>query len=171
MGDIYIACICPSRTVCERVQVVRIAMDREAFVLKHINGARAPEYLKYLLEYDTVHGRFAGTCEVGEDGNSLIIDGLTVSLSGVRDPSEIPWKDVGVDYVCESTGAFTDTPKCAMCLFNTTCPMFMFASSLLRPRAPAPAARRSFLFNLLSRLHNPPSSLLTSLVLSWRCCS
>merc|ERR1712023_502893 len=93
-------------------QVVRIAMDREAFVLKHINGARAPEYLKYLLEYDTVHGRFAGTCEIGEDENSLIINGLKVSLSGVRDPAEIPWKEVGVDYVCESTGAFTDTPKC-----------------------------------------------------------
>jgi glyceraldehyde 3-phosphate dehydrogenase len=93
-------------------QVVRIAMEREAFVLKHINGARAPEYLKYLLEYDTVHGRFAGTCEIGDDENSLIINGLKVSLSGVRDPAEIPWKEVGVDYVCESTGAFTDTPKC-----------------------------------------------------------
>merc|ERR1712023_511865 len=92
-------------------QVVRIAMDREAFVLKHINGARAPEYLKYLLEYDTVHGRFAGTCEIGEDENSLIINGLKVSLSGVRDPAEIPWKEVGVDYVCESTGAFLETPK------------------------------------------------------------
>ena len=93
-------------------QVVRIAMDREAFVLKHINGARAPEYLKYLLEYDTVHGRFNGSCEVGEDGKSLIVNGLTITLSGVRSAEEIPWKDAGVDYVCESTGAFTDTPKC-----------------------------------------------------------
>merc|ERR1719287_201561 len=93
-------------------QVVRIAMDREAFVLKHINGARAPEYLKYLLEYDTVHGRFNGDVEIGADNNSLVVNGLTISLSGVRDPTEIPWKDAGVDYVCESTGAFTDTPKC-----------------------------------------------------------
>merc|ERR1719287_77969 len=93
-------------------QVVRIAMDREAFVLKHINGARAPEYLKYLLEYDTVHGRFNGSVEIGPDNNSLVVNGLTISLSGVRDPTEIPWKDAGVDYVCESTGAFTDTPKC-----------------------------------------------------------
>jgi len=93
-------------------QVVRIAREREAFVLKHINGARAPEYLKYLLEYDTVHGRFAGTCEIGEGGNSLIVNGLEVTLSGVRDPTEIPWKSVGVDYVCESTGAFTTTESC-----------------------------------------------------------
>merc|ERR1719488_247090 len=93
-------------------QVVRIAMEREAFVLKHINGARAPEYLKYLLEYDTVHGRFNGDVEIAEDGSALIVNGLTVTLSGVRDPAEIPWKDAGVDYVCESTGAFLETPKC-----------------------------------------------------------
>jgi len=93
-------------------QVVRIAMEREAFVVKHINAARAPEYLKYLMEYDTVHGRFKGTCEIGEDGNSLIVNGLKVSLSGVRSPEEIPWKDAGVEYVCESTGAFLTTPDC-----------------------------------------------------------
>merc|ERR1719199_1191786 len=93
-------------------QVVRIAMEREAFVLKHINGARTPEYLKYLLEYDTVHGRFNGDVEIGEDGNSLIVNGLKVTLSGARDPTEISWKEVGVEYVCESTGAFLDTPKC-----------------------------------------------------------
>ena len=93
-------------------QVVRIAMDREAFVVKHINGARAPEYLKYLLEYDTVHGRFNGSVEVGEDNNSLIVNGLKVGLSGVRSAEEIPWKEAGVDYVCESTGAFTSTESC-----------------------------------------------------------
>jgi len=93
-------------------QVVRIAMDREAFVVKHINGARAPEYLKYLLEYDTIHGRFNGSVEVGDDNESLIVNGLKVTLSGVRAPEDIPWKAMEVDYVCESTGAFTDTPSC-----------------------------------------------------------
>ena len=48
-------------------QVVRIAMDRESFILKHINSPMAPEYMKYLLEHDTVHGRFSGTCEVAGD--------------------------------------------------------------------------------------------------------
>merc|ERR1712083_648244 len=70
----------------------------------------APEYMKYLLEHDTVHGRFPGTCEVTEEG--LSINGSPVSLSATRDPTEIPWKDVGVDYVCESTGAFTTTEGC-----------------------------------------------------------
>jgi len=91
-------------------QVVRIAMERESFVLKHINSPMSPEYMKYLLEHDTVHGRFPGTCEVTEGG--LTINGLPVSLSATRDPTEIPWGTVGVDYVCESTGAFTSTPGC-----------------------------------------------------------
>merc|ERR1719453_556469 len=91
-------------------QVVRIAMDRESFVLKHINSPMSPEYMKYLLEHDTVHGRFKGTCELAEGG--LLINGLPVSLSATRDPTEIPWGSVGVDYVCESTGAFTTTEGC-----------------------------------------------------------
>jgi len=91
-------------------QVVRIAMDRDAFILKHINSPMSPEYMKYQLEHDTVHGRFSGTCEV--DGDSLKINGATVTLSATRDPTEIPWKDTGVEYVCESTGAFTTTEGC-----------------------------------------------------------
>jgi glyceraldehyde 3-phosphate dehydrogenase len=91
-------------------QVVRIAMDKEDFVVKHINSPMSPEYMKYLLTYDTVHGRFPGTVELSDDG--LIINGLPVSLSATRDPTEIPWKDAGVEYVCESTGAFTTTEGC-----------------------------------------------------------
>merc|ERR1719230_2365577 len=79
-------------------------------VLKHINSPMAPEYMKYLLEHDTVHGRFSGTCEIKDDG--LLINGLPVSLSATRDPTEIPWGDVGVEYVCESTGAFLTTEGC-----------------------------------------------------------
>merc|ERR1712226_1698087 len=90
--------------------VARIAMDREDFVLKHINSPMSPEYMKYLLEHDTVHGRFNGAVELTEGG--LIINGLPVTLSATRDPTEIPWKDAGVEYVCESTGAFTTTEGC-----------------------------------------------------------
>merc|ERR1712057_140272 len=77
-------------------QVARIAMDREDFVLKHINSPMSPEYMKYLLEHDTVHGRFPGTVSLSDDG--LIVNGLPVSLSATRDPTEIPWKDAGVEY-------------------------------------------------------------------------
>ena len=91
-------------------QVVRIAMERDSFVLKHINSPMSPEYMKYLLEHDTVHGRFKGTCAI--EGDGLTINGLPVSLSATRDPTEIPWSTTGVDYVCESTGAFTSTEGC-----------------------------------------------------------
>jgi len=94
-------------------QVARIAMDREDFVLKHINSPMSPEYMKYLLEHDTVHGRWTrqgGSVEVSDGG--LTVNGLPITLSSTRDPTEIPWKKVGVDYVCESTGAFTTTEGC-----------------------------------------------------------
>merc|ERR1719389_219300 len=91
-------------------QVVRIAMERDAFVLKHINSPMTPEDMKYQLEHDSVHGRFPGTVEVVDGG--LKINGLKVSLSATRDPTEIPWKSTGVEYVCESTGAFLTTEGC-----------------------------------------------------------
>merc|ERR1712046_22319 len=84
--------------------------DRQDFVLKHINSPMSPEYMKYLLEHDTVHGRFDGTVELTEGG--LKVNGLPVTLSATRDPTEIPWTKAGVDYVCESTGAFTTTEGC-----------------------------------------------------------
>merc|ERR1719248_333599 len=91
-------------------QVARIAMNREDFILKHINSPMSPEYMKYLLEHDSVHGRFDGTVELTEGG--LKINGVDITLSSTRDPAEIPWSDAGVDYVCESTGAFTTTEGC-----------------------------------------------------------
>jgi len=91
-------------------QVVRIAMDRDSFSVKHINSPMAPEYMKYQLEHDTVHGRFKGTCEIA--GDALMINGEKVTLSATRDPTEIPWGKTGVEYVCESTGAFTTTEGC-----------------------------------------------------------
>merc|ERR1711990_1017505 len=84
--------------------------DRKDFVLKHINSPMQPEYMKYQLEHDTVHGRFDGTVELTDGG--LKVNGLDITLSATRDPTEIPWKDTGVDYVCESTGAFTSTEGC-----------------------------------------------------------
>merc|ERR1711871_1426989 len=91
-------------------QVVRIAMEHPEFVVKHINSPMSPEYMKYLLEHDTIHGRFPRTVEVTDTG--LKVNGLDISLSATRDPTEIPWKDTGVEYVCESTGAFTTTEGC-----------------------------------------------------------
>merc|ERR1719440_2185034 len=66
--------------------------------------------MKYQLEHDTVHGRFDGTVAMTDSG--LKINGVDVTLSATRDPTEIPWSKAGVEYVCESTGAFTTTEGC-----------------------------------------------------------
>jgi glyceraldehyde 3-phosphate dehydrogenase len=62
-----------------------------------------------LLKYDSVHGRFAG--EVGHDGTNLIVNGKTVKVLQYRNPAELPWKDLNVDVVIESTGIFTAREK------------------------------------------------------------
>ena len=76
-----------------------------------INDLVPPTNLAYLLKYDSTHGRFDGTVEAVEDG--IIVDGKKVPCMSVRNPAELPWKDLGADYVVESTGLFTtfDTAK------------------------------------------------------------
>jgi glyceraldehyde 3-phosphate dehydrogenase len=69
-----------------------------------INDLLEPEYLVYMLKYDSVHGRFKG--EVGVDGNTLIVGGRKIRLSAVKDPAELNWGAIGADVVVESTGLF-----------------------------------------------------------------
>lgn len=70
----------------------------------HVNTSMTPEYMAYMLKYDSVHGRFPGKVEV-RDG-SLFVNDRRVHLSNSRDPSQIDWQASGTDFVCESTGAF-----------------------------------------------------------------
>ncbi|CAE7368131.1 GAPC1 [Symbiodinium natans] len=90
-------------------QVARIAMKDPETDLKLINASYDADYLAYMMKYDTIHGKYDGTVEV--DGDSLVIDGQTVALSHTRDPAEIPFKEHGAEYVCESTGVFLTTDK------------------------------------------------------------
>ena len=69
-----------------------------------INDLLEPEYLVYMLQYDSVHGRFKG--EVAVDGNTLIVGGRKIRLSAVKDPAELNWGAIGADVVVESTGLF-----------------------------------------------------------------
>ncbi|WCL48295.1 type I glyceraldehyde-3-phosphate dehydrogenase [Leptospira sp. GIMC2001] len=71
-----------------------------------INDLVTPDNLAYLLKYDSTHGRFDGKVEHSDEG--IIIDGKLVKCISERDPSKLPWKDLGVDFVVESTGLFTD---------------------------------------------------------------
>lgn len=69
-----------------------------------INDLTDNESLAHLLRYDSVHGRFDGTVEVSGDG--LVVNGREIAAMEVRDPKDLPWKDLGADIVIESTGIF-----------------------------------------------------------------
>ena len=71
-----------------------------------INDLLEPDYLAYMLKYDSVHGRFKG--EVSVDGNNLIVNGRKIRLTQERDPSALKWNEVGADIVIEATGLFLD---------------------------------------------------------------
>ena len=93
--------------------VVRAAvlMQQKAIEFVAVNDITDTKTLAHLLRYDSVHGRFKGTVEV--KGDSLIINGGEVKVSAVKEPEKLPWKDLGVELVLESTGRFTDREAAA----------------------------------------------------------
>ena len=73
-----------------------------------INDLLEPDYLAYMLKYDSVHGRFKG--EVSVDNGMLVVNGKKIRLTQERDPSALKWNEVGADVVIEATGLFLDKP-------------------------------------------------------------
>ena len=71
-----------------------------------INDLLEPDYLAYMLKYDSVHGRFKG--EVSVDGNHLVVNGKKIRLTAERDPAALKWNEIGADVVIEATGIFLD---------------------------------------------------------------
>jgi glyceraldehyde 3-phosphate dehydrogenase len=69
-----------------------------------INDLLEADYLAYMLDYDSVHGRFKGTLAV--DGSTLVVNGKKIRLTAAKDPAELKWGELGVDVVVESTGLF-----------------------------------------------------------------
>jgi glyceraldehyde 3-phosphate dehydrogenase len=69
-----------------------------------INDLLEPDYLAYMLRFDSVHGRFKG--DVAVDGNTLIVNGKKIRLTAIKNPAELNWTEVGADIVVESTGLF-----------------------------------------------------------------
>ncbi|HSX91909.1 MAG TPA: type I glyceraldehyde-3-phosphate dehydrogenase [Hydrogenophaga sp.] len=69
-----------------------------------INDLLEPDYLAYMLQYDSVHGRFKG--DIAVDGNTLIVNGKKIRLTQERDPAALKWNEIGADIVVESTGLF-----------------------------------------------------------------
>ena len=69
-----------------------------------INDLLEPDYLAYMLQYDSVHGRFKGAIAI--DGNTLVVNGKRIRLTALKDPGELKWGEVGAQVVVESTGLF-----------------------------------------------------------------
>ncbi|MGH2556780.1 MAG: type I glyceraldehyde-3-phosphate dehydrogenase [Actinomycetota bacterium] len=86
---------------------LRAAKDKGAgFELAAVNDITDARTLAHLLKYDSIFGRFGG--EVSHDDDGLIVDGTRVKVIAERDPANLPWKELGVEIVVESTGLFTD---------------------------------------------------------------
>jgi len=80
------------------------ARDFKDIEIVGINDLLEPEYLAYMLKFDSVHGRFKG--DVSVDGHTLVVNGKKIRLTAVKDPAELKWGEVGADIVVESTGLF-----------------------------------------------------------------
>jgi glyceraldehyde 3-phosphate dehydrogenase len=85
--------------------VARIVMKHPELELVGVNDLVPPDNLAYLFKYDSTHGMYSGTVEAKPDG--ILIDDLFVPCTAIRNPAELPWRQLGVDYVVESTGLFT----------------------------------------------------------------
>ncbi len=92
--------------------VMRIAAQSGTLDIVAINDLTDAGTLAHLFKYDSVHGTFAG--EVTTDGDHLIINNKKIKILSQRDPATLPWKDLGVDIVIESTGLFSDRDKAAL---------------------------------------------------------
>jgi glyceraldehyde 3-phosphate dehydrogenase len=82
----------------------RALLKKENVEVVALNDLTSPATLAHLLKYDSVHGKFPG--EVSVDGDYLVVNGLRLKVYAERNPADLPWKELGVDVVVESTGVF-----------------------------------------------------------------
>ena len=87
-----------------------VAQDFKDIEVVAINDLLEPDYLAYMLRYDSVHGRFKG--DISVDNNTLIVNGKKIRLTAERDPANLKWNEVGADLVIESTGLFLTKETC-----------------------------------------------------------
>ena len=90
--------------------VFRAGINRPDIEFVGINDpGMTPDYMAYMLRYDTVHGRFEG--EISYTDESITVNGKTIQVFAKMNPAEIPWAQVGAEYVVESTGLFLTKEK------------------------------------------------------------
>ena len=87
----------------------RALLEKDEIEVIAINDLTDSKTLAHLLKYDSVHRKFPGTIEV--DGDYLIVNGRKIRIYAEKDPLNLPWKDLGIDVVVESTGVFRNREK------------------------------------------------------------
>ena len=87
-----------------------IAKDFPGIEVVGINDLLEPDYLAYMLKYDSVHGRFNG--DVSTAGGNMLVNGKTIRLTAERDPANLKWSEIGADIVIDCTGFFLTTESC-----------------------------------------------------------
>ena len=93
-----------------RMVMRAVTQDFPEIEVVAINDLLEPDYLAYMLKYDSVHGRFKG--DVAVDGGALVVNGKKIRLSAVKDPAELKWNEVGADLVIDCTGLFLTKESC-----------------------------------------------------------
>ncbi len=91
--------------------VLRASLDHKDIEVVGINATVAPEYMAYMMKYDTIHGRLGHDITYNDKG--IVIDGKEIPAFSDRNPENIPWSDVGLEYLVDSTGQFKSMDKAA----------------------------------------------------------
>lgn len=92
--------------------VFKLLLDTPGFEVAGINDLTNAKTLAHLLKYDSVHGNFKGTVEA--KGDAIVVNGKEIKITAIKNPAEIPWGEMGVDIVLESTGIFRAKAQCEM---------------------------------------------------------
>ncbi|WP_020557940.1 type I glyceraldehyde-3-phosphate dehydrogenase [Thiofilum flexile] len=93
-----------------RMVLRAITQDFPELQVVGINDLLEPDYLAYMLKYDSVHGRFKG--DIAVEGTNLIVNGKTIRLTAEKDPANLKWNEIGADLVIECTGLFLTQETC-----------------------------------------------------------
>src|SRR5437879_12268106 len=88
-----------------------VTMRNDAVQFVAVNDITDPKTLAHLLKYDSVHGRFPGG--VAAKGDCLVVNGGEIRVTAIKEPEQLPWKELGVELVPDTTGPFTDPDAAA----------------------------------------------------------
>lgn len=132
--------------------VYRVASQRSDMKIVAINDLVEADHLAYLLKYDSTHGRFPG--DVRAEGNCIITNGSKTQVFCEKDPEKLPWGELGVDYVIESTGLFTDAEKAAKHI--------KAGAKRVIISAPAKGEIPTFVMGVNNQIYNPATDTIVS---------